>query len=187
FVHAQGTLYINDTERFDQGIVDPEDVEPLKDELTSALTGFRDDGERVLDVHDGNDLFPTDAKSPDLVVEPREGYYVKPSLGSAVLSDPGAHAADHRPDGIFLASGPDIEPGATPENASVVDVTPTVLHAMDAAVPADTDGRVLDEIFVPGSPTAEREVTTTDYAGSDSGSEPGDEDFSDVEIGRAHV
>lgn len=181
FVHAQGTLYINDTERFEQGIVDPEDVEALKDELTSVLTGLRNDGERVLDVHDGDELFPTDAKSPDLVVEPREGYYVKPSLGSAVLSDPGAHAADHRPDGIFLATGPDIEPGATPENASVVDVAPTVLHAMGAAIPADTDGRVLDEIFVPGSTTAERTMTTADYAGSDAGSEHGDEDFSDVE------
>lgn len=182
FVHAQGTLYVNDTERFDQGVVEPDEIDALKAELTDVLTSFRDDdGSQVLEVYDGDDLFPTDPKSPDLVVEPCEGYYVKPSLAPEVFSDPGAHAADHRPDGIFFAEGPDIEPGSTPEDASVVDIAPTVLHAMGEAVPADGDGRVLDEVFAPGSPTAERGVSTTDY--TESGGQRGtdDDDFSDVE------
>jgi predicted AlkP superfamily phosphohydrolase/phosphomutase len=182
FVHAQGTLYINDTERFEQGIVEPSEVEPLKEELTSMLTRVRDTtGETVLDVHDGDTLFPSDDTSPDLVVEPREGYYVKPSLAETVFTDPGAHAADHRPDGIFLAAGPDIAAGATPTDASVVDVAPTVLHGMGEAIPADTDGRVLDEIFAADSPTATRSVSRTDYARSASESRAADEDFSDVE------
>ncbi len=183
FVHAQGTLYINDTERFAEGIVEPAEIESIKDELVSVLTEVRDPdtGEAVFDVHDGDTLFPTDEKSPDLVVEPREGYYVKPSLSEEVFTDPGAHAADHRPDGIFLATGQDIEAGATPTEATVVDVAPTVLHSMGEAVPTDTDGRVLDEIFTPDSPTANRSIATTDYAQSESESSTEDEDFSDVE------
>ena len=184
FVHAQGNLYVNDTERFAEGVVAPAEVQSLKDELTSVLTDVRDPetGEAVLMVHDGDDLFPTDDSSPDLVVEPREGYYVKPSLAAETFTDPGTHAADHRPEGIFLAEGPDVEAGATPTDATVVDVAPTVLHGIDAAVPADADGRVLDEIFDPDSPTATRAVRTTDYARSGGAlAETDEEDFSDVE------
>jgi predicted AlkP superfamily phosphohydrolase/phosphomutase len=189
FVHAQGTLYINDTERFEQGIVPPNRVATLKAELTDTLTRVRDPdtGERVLDVHDGDELFPTDDAAPDLVVEPREGYYVKPSLSDTVFSDPGNHAADHRPEGIFLAEGPDIAAGATPTDASVLDVAPTVLHSMGEPIPTTADGRVLDELFAPDSPPAERAVATTDYTRSDDepcvddGSTDDEGDFSDVE------
>ncbi|WP_049996570.1 alkaline phosphatase family protein [Halococcus sediminicola] len=184
FVHAQGTLYVNDTERFEQGIVRPNRVADLKEELTRTLTRVRDPdtGERVLDVHDGDDLFPTDDASPDLVVEPHEGYYVKPSLSETVFSDPGAHAADHRPEGIFLAEGPDIETGATPTDASVFDVAPTVLHSMGEPVPATADGRVLDELFAPDSPPTERAVDTADVARSgEAASTAGEGDFGDVE------
>jgi predicted AlkP superfamily phosphohydrolase/phosphomutase len=184
FVHAQGTLYINDTERFEQGIVPPDKVAALKDELTRTLTRVRDPdtGERVLNVHDGDELFPTDDAAPDLVVEPREGYYVKPALSETVFSDPGTHAADHRPEGILLAEGPDIAAGATPTDASVLDVAPTVLHSMSEPIPTTADGRVLDELFAPDSPPAERTVETVDYAHSGSESNAaGEEDFSDVE------
>ncbi|GAA0450527.1 alkaline phosphatase family protein [Halococcus dombrowskii] len=187
FVHAQGTLYVNDTERFEQGIVPPGRVDALKAELTDTFTRVRDPDtdERVLAVHDGDELFPTDDAAPDLVIEPREGYYVKPSLSETVFSNPGSHAADHRPEGIFLAEGPDIAADATPTDASVFDVAPTVLHSMGAAVPTTVDGRVLDELFAPDSSAAERSIETVDITGSDSESRSDDrtdgEDFSDVE------
>ena len=184
FVHVQGELYVNDTERFNEGTVAPEAVDALKDELTSVLSDVRDPetGERALHVHDGDELFPTDDTSPDLVVEPREGYYLKPSLAPTVFTDTD-HAADHYPEGIFLAEGPDIDAGATPTDASVVDIAPTVLHSMDEGVPADTDGRVLDEIFAPDSPSAQRTIRTTDYTDAENSStaEDEEEDFSDVE------
>jgi tetratricopeptide (TPR) repeat protein len=54
---------------------------------------------------------------------------------------------DHESDGIFLAAGPGIRRGATVDGASVLDVTPTLLHYLGLAVGKDMDGRVLDEIF----------------------------------------
>jgi len=56
---------------------------------------------------------------------------------------------DHEPFGIFLAAGPHIRKGAEIEDASVLDVTPTLLHYLGIPVGRDMDGKVLD-IFEPG-------------------------------------
>jgi tetratricopeptide (TPR) repeat protein len=55
---------------------------------------------------------------------------------------------DHEPYGIFLAAGPHIRTGAALEGASVLDVTPTLLHYLGIPVGRDMDGKVL-EIFEP--------------------------------------
>lgn len=56
---------------------------------------------------------------------------------------------DHEPDGIFLAAGPHIRRGRV-SGASVLDITPTVLHYLGFPVGKDMDGRVLEEILEPG-------------------------------------
>jgi predicted AlkP superfamily phosphohydrolase/phosphomutase len=175
FVHGPGNLYLNDAARFEQGVVAPDMVDALKGELAALLEDVRDPetDEPVLEVHDGDDLFPTDPRSPDLVIEPRAGYYAKPTLSEAVFTDPGAHAADHRPEGIFLAWGPDVAAGARIEG-SVLDVAPTVLHAAGEAIPSGMDGRVLTEAFAPGSPTATRPIETTDDGHDGETGRPGD-------------
>jgi predicted AlkP superfamily phosphohydrolase/phosphomutase len=165
FVHGAGNLYINDAERFASGPIDPAMREAKKNEVAAALAAVTDPetSERVLIVHDGADLFPTDDRSPDLVLEPARGY--KPSLGlsESVFVSEGVHDADHHPEGIFLADGPDIEPGSSPVDAAVVDVAPTVLHGLGEAIPQDADGRVLAEILAEGSPSADRPVETREY------------------------
>jgi tetratricopeptide (TPR) repeat protein len=55
---------------------------------------------------------------------------------------------DHDPHGIFIATGPQIRKGAALEGASVLDVTPTLLHYLGIPVGRDMDGKVLD-IFEP--------------------------------------
>jgi predicted AlkP superfamily phosphohydrolase/phosphomutase len=49
--------------------------------------------------------------------------------------------------GIFIAAGPDIEPGAEPDNMRVIDVPPTVLYAIGLPVGEDFAGRARTEIF----------------------------------------
>lgn len=56
---------------------------------------------------------------------------------------------DHEPYGVFLAAGPQIRKGERFEGASVLDVTPTLLHYLGLAVAKDMDGRVLTEVFEP--------------------------------------
>jgi len=55
---------------------------------------------------------------------------------------------DHEPYGIFLAAGPGIRKGVELEGASVLDVTPTLLHYLGLPVGRDMEGKVL-EIFEP--------------------------------------
>jgi arylsulfatase A-like enzyme len=83
---------------------------------------------------------------------------VTPDLADEVFRDPGAKAGDHGPEGVFLAWGPDVASGVAVEDASVVDVAPTVLHAAGRPVPAHVDGRVLTEVFAADSDPATRAV-----------------------------
>ena len=54
---------------------------------------------------------------------------------------------DHESRGIFLAAGPHIRPGIEIEGASVLDLTPTLLHYLGFPVAKDMDGKVLSDIF----------------------------------------
>jgi len=66
--------------------------------------------------------------------------------------------ADHRMNGIFIASGPHIREGFKLDNPKIIDIAPTILHILDVPIPKDFDGRVLKEIFEPDSSLAKREV-----------------------------
>ncbi|HEY5906649.1 MAG TPA: alkaline phosphatase family protein [Vicinamibacteria bacterium] len=57
----------------------------------------------------------------------------------------GTHA--NAPDGLLLALGAGIRPGATLAGASVLDVTPTLLYLAGLPVGRDMEGRVLAEMF----------------------------------------
>jgi hypothetical protein len=57
----------------------------------------------------------------------------------------------HRPDGMVILSGAGVRPGTHLENANILDLAPTLLHALSVPVPHDLDGRVLSEAFEDGS------------------------------------
>ena len=181
FTHGEGNLYVNDTERFEEGVVAPEEVPEVKAEIRTRLEGLTDPktGDPVLNVWDGDEVFETDPDSPDLVVRAVDGYLNGNSLTDEVFKDAEMDAT-HWSEGVFLAWGPSVEPGATPDDASVVDVAPTVLHSVGEAVPDATDGRVLSEVFDPGSRAGRRAVSRRAYDedGPDGAVEA---DFDDVE------
>lgn len=165
FMRGFGNLYINDTNRFDEGAVEPDERDQIKKELETLLTELTPDrrGEQVLSVVDGDELFPSRQFAPDLVVEAENDYYVEPSLTETVFSTPDYKEGGHRRDGIFLAIGPTIESGVRTRNATVVDVVPTILHGVSEPVPENVDGRVLEEVFAPGTNPGERPVRTKVY------------------------
>ena len=59
-------------------------------------------------------------------------------------------AGTHRPDGIFVASGPGVNAGTTIEGARIVDLAPTILRVLDLPIPEYMDGTVLQAAFVEG-------------------------------------
>jgi predicted AlkP superfamily phosphohydrolase/phosphomutase len=186
FAHGMGNIYINMTDRFDDGTVPPEDVARVKEELCQLFESVTDPetGEDPLRVLDGATEFPTDPDAPDLVVEAGTDYTVDTgSLPATRFTDATKSVADHKPEGIFLAWGPDIEAGTAPTDATVYDFTPTVLHGLGRPIPHDTDGRVLTEIFAPDSAPATADVERIDYEREVRPDAEADEvdDFSDVE------
>jgi predicted AlkP superfamily phosphohydrolase/phosphomutase len=183
FLHESGGVYVNDTERFDGGIVDPADVPRIKRAVMSLLESAvdPDTGDRLLEVSDGSTLFPTADVAPDLVVSGTDGYMTKNGLGDAVVGPVGTMNASHRDEGILLAWGPSIEPGSTPRAATVYDVAPTLLHSIGEPVSDATDGRVLDELFRADSVAATTPTKTIAYDEVDSAERTVDEDLEDVE------
>ncbi|WP_135829016.1 alkaline phosphatase family protein [Halorussus halobius] len=181
FTHGAGHVYVNDVERFDQGAVAPEAVPRVKAEIRETLEALTDPetGEQVLNVYDGDDLFDDDEDSPDLVVRTGGTHLVANGLSDSVFAESDMDAA-HRPEGVFFARGPSIGAGTAPDDATVADVAPTLLHSIGEPVPADADGRVLSEVFASGSAAADRPVSERAYA--ESGDEGGvDDEFGDVE------
>ena len=55
---------------------------------------------------------------------------------------------------MLILAGAGVKPGTRLEGANILDLTPTILHAMGLAVPQDLDGRVLSEAFEPASALA---------------------------------
>nr|WP_244605610.1 alkaline phosphatase family protein [Halorussus marinus] len=183
FTHGAGNLFVNDTERFEEGVVAPDDIPAVKAEIRSRLEGLTDPktDEPVLNVYDGDDVFETDPESPDLVVRADEdaGYLVGNSLTDEVFRE-SRMAASHRAEGVFFAWGPSIEAGARPDGATVADVAPTVLHGVGEPVPADADGRVLAEIFDADAAAGRTRPSERDYADRES-AQAVEADFEDVE------
>lgn len=162
FGHGTRTLYVNDRIRFADGTVAPADRARVKREAMTFLeSATRPDGEApLLRVYDGSELFPTDPKAPDIVVEgTRETALSSVPSGDIVRPVAGAAGA-HRSTGALVAWGPNIRHRELAD-ATVYDVAPTLLHGQLNPIPRDVDGRVLD-IFSRGTSSGNRAPTYVD-------------------------
>ena len=163
-------VVINLKGRQEQGVVEASEYEPLRDRIMHDLMELRDPhtGQKVVtSVFKREDLYqgPYVQRAPDIIVWCHELYKEGPFAVGPLIGDvpydelvqvPGAH--DEK--GIFLAMGPGIERGLVLEGARLIDVPPTILHAMELPVPSDMDGHVLTEIFTDQA----REVASIDLA-----------------------
>lgn len=62
-------------------------------------------------------------------------------------NEPAGAAEEHRQFGIFAAMGPGIKKDELVFGASLLDITPTILHAYNLPIGEDMDGKVLTSIF----------------------------------------
>jgi len=131
--------------------------EKVEQNLIEMLSEIRDPetGDLVVKkVHRKSDIFEGEYfdRMPDLVVEPEGPCSItgNPEPGNELFveAEPGEdfHAGRHHPDGIFMAQGHGIATG--PRNdASIVDVAPTLYHYLGLSVPDDLDGCLRKEWF----------------------------------------
>jgi len=152
-------IFINLKGREPQGIVEPGAAyEQVRERIMRALSALVDPrtGERVVsavyrreDVHNGEFLHLL----PDVLFSLDDRPYLTSDSTTAMRAFAPLSRDDvrgrHHSHGVFAACGAGVVPGLELPEVAIVDVAPTILYAMDLPIPADMDGRVLEEAFTP--------------------------------------
>ena len=127
-------------------------IEDLKTDLKSIP--HPETGKPLVEhVYERDELYhgPHADLAPDLTVVLTDWRYRTIGLHdfttNRVIAPAFGPTGDHRLEGILIATGPSIRPGAEPTEASLLDVAPTVLHLLGVHVPDDIDGRILTELL----------------------------------------
>jgi predicted AlkP superfamily phosphohydrolase/phosphomutase len=153
-----------------------EEYQRLRRRLIHGLTTLTDPatGERVIDrVMTREEAFPGTAldDAPDLTLVLRDRSFVSVLRTDAVLKRRRLPYGTHHPKGVFMAAGPGLQRSRTIAPFSIVDVTPTLLHALELPVPSDLDGAVITAAFEPSwmgaHPVRYEEVVHSHYSSGD--------------------
>jgi predicted AlkP superfamily phosphohydrolase/phosphomutase len=152
-----GSIYINVKGREPHGIVEPGvEYEAVRDEIERLAYEFRDPrtGRKLIgevlrreEIYSGPHL----EQAPDLILRPSEPSDIFFGLADfghrETVSTVYRYSGMHRDYGMLIMNGPGVRQGSAVEGAVIQDIAPTVLHTMGLPVPADMDGRVLDDAF----------------------------------------
>ena len=138
-----GCIYFNVKDREPNGTIDPADYQKARDGLADMLKNYVDPKtgiKVVINTFNREDLYtgPFTSEMPDLLFEVDPDYCIYHRCT-------GSH---HKRDGVFILSGPGIKKGFRTD-ASILDVTPTILYAMNLPVADAMDGQVVLEAFDP--------------------------------------
>jgi predicted AlkP superfamily phosphohydrolase/phosphomutase len=146
-VHSTGEgISVNLAGREPGGIVDPADYERVRDEVAERVAAFTDSrmGIRpVARVWRREEVFKGKHAddAPDLLLEAAPLYSLTHARTAVEHAD--WLSGDHRVDGVFAAAGPAVDRAAFPDVASLVDLAPTILAAVEVAPSVRHAGSVL--------------------------------------------
>ncbi len=170
-----GGVRFNIRDREPQGALTPAQADSLAAELSQTLTHLVDPATGVAPIAH---VFPRQSLyhgpylhlAPDLILEPRRAD-PDPALNAIyfadfrphIFADSGEFSGNHTWDGVFMAAGPGIESGQI-EGARLVDIAPTILHALGLSIPAYMDGRVLP-LWPQTQPWPEKRTRAEDVTG----------------------
>jgi predicted AlkP superfamily phosphohydrolase/phosphomutase len=158
------SIWMNVRGRDPLGTIEPgAEYEETRAAIAERLLAWRhpETGRPIVErVHRREDAYhgPAVGEAPDLLLElALEDGYAPACLpthagtrASVRRLEPEEHVAgkgggmngSHRPDGVFVLAGPEVEP-CGPAAAAIVDVAPTILHLAGLPVPAWMDGCLL--------------------------------------------
>jgi predicted AlkP superfamily phosphohydrolase/phosphomutase len=152
-----GQIYVNLKGRMEEGCVDEVDRPHIIDAIVEELRGLVDEDGTPLKVeaYRAWELYggPHVEEAPDIVFLIEGGSYevdAKIDVGRVFVD--GASwtrwTGTHTKRGLLIGKGREIRRGYGFDGASIVDITPTLLHLFHIPIPEDVDGRVLEEIFL---------------------------------------
>lgn len=175
-----GCIYLND-ERFADPQVDADEREAIINELINGLSDITlNDGRPAFrDVVRADKVYASPSGMvPDILARPARG--VKPAQTQAAGEGYVTSTTkwEHRYDGIFAASGPLFESSATVERMNLIDVLPTLLHALDQPISPRFDGEVYTDVVATTRDPLVLDENNLPLAltSSDDESQPGTED-----------
>jgi len=189
-----GQIFINLRGRDQHGIVEPgAEYEKIMGQVIEKLRGLIDpDTRKPLigpiwrreDLYSGSHI----EESPDIQFLPAD--MTNKPLGTLDLTSNKfitpvyGNSGDHRMHGVMLGRGPEIRRGAQIDGARIIDYAPTILHSFGVEIPADMDGRVLEEIFtaeyLSSNPVRISATAAGDYESSDKSPVMTDEESEEI-------
>ena len=150
---------------------DPAERREIRDDLIERLDGLTHDGKPVVEaavpaeeVYDG----PYLDRAPDILLRQAPGVHIGEAIGGdrEPFERPTTWRGENKETGLFAAHGPAIDPNGDLSAMHILDIAPTVLHRMGAAVPSNLDGSVRTDLFVEGSEPAQRPPESREPLGS---------------------
>ncbi|KGF73633.1 phosphodiesterase [Neosynechococcus sphagnicola sy1] len=116
--------------------------------LKQQLKNYKDpsDGKHVFVDVDINrkriEGLPTIEYSPDITLKLRDGGFVSIVKSTRVVTPREKPEGTHRPNGIFIARGPDIKTELSLQPLSILDITPLLLYLLRLPISSDLEGRL---------------------------------------------
>ncbi len=149
-----GQVYVNAQGKRPSGCVTPAEYEQLRDEISQAALELCDpvDGRVVNQVYKREEVFHgvSAERLPDLVLHTDRAKFVSfghADFGSNKVIEPSAgQTGHHHMVGVLGLRGPGVK-STHLEEASLMDLAPTILHYMGLPVPDYMDGNVLTAAF----------------------------------------
>ena len=128
------------------GTVDPANFETVRDEIAAALASFRDPvtgGNPIGHIYKKEEVLSGDYLdiAPDLLLVPAPFYSL--THAKTAVEEADWLSGDHRLEGIVVAAGPEVKPGALDETVRLIDLLPTTLAALDIPSRVPRDGRAI--------------------------------------------
>lgn len=128
------------------GVPDDE-YESLRDQIIADLYDLQDpaSGEQVVArVWKREEVFagPFLELAPDLTLELADGGLFSILAGEQAVMPRSEPTGTHRPEGVFLARGPEVRQGVRLDELSILDVAPLLLHSLRVSVPAELEGQL---------------------------------------------
>ncbi len=132
--------------------VAPEDYESFRADLVRQLLAVVDPATGrpvVAEVHLREEAFPGPQmlQAPDITLRLHDYSFLSILRTDEPCKDRRVPYATHHPDGIFIAAGPGLRAGEMLEPLRIVDITPTVLYALDLPVPQSMEGHIGTQAF----------------------------------------
>ncbi|RLE73134.1 MAG: hypothetical protein DRJ45_00705 [Thermoprotei archaeon] len=159
-------IYINSRDIFSNWLLKKREAVSIKRKLIRLLR-------RIKNPKNGNHLFsavyaredvfsgPNVHRIPHIILVPSAPCWMDHEIAGAPV-EVRTHI-DHSLTGMVVLYGCDVKAGTKLKGASLLDITPTILHYLGLSVDSRADGRPLLEAFKPSSAVRQRPVRFGDY------------------------